>query len=138
MAEETKQTESQTETQGSEATPDLLQAKIVQLEQTIASRDKDMSSLKDSLSGAVVKYRAALLAGMPDVPGDLVKGTTIEEIDSSLETARGIIAKVRQRLESEAEAKRVPAGAPQRTPQDLSALSPAEKIAYALNRNPNL
>ena len=135
MAEETKQTERQTETQSSEATPDLLQVKIVQLEQTIASRDNELSTLKDSLSGAVAKYRAALLAGMPDVPDDLVKGTTIEEIDSSLETARGIIAKVRQQLESEAEAKRVPAGAPQRTPQDLSALTPAEKIAYALSRS---
>lgn len=138
MAEETKQTESQTETQSSEATPDLLQAKIVQLEQTITSRDNELSTLKDSLSGAVTKYRAAVLAGMPDVPEDLVKGTTIEEIDASLETARGIIAKVRQQLESEAEAKRVPAGAPPRTPQDLSALTPAEKIAYALGRNTNL
>jgi len=128
MAEETKDMENK-------ATGDELQAKIVQLEQTIASRDKDMSSLKDSLSGAVVKYRAVVLASMPDVPEDLVKGTTIEEIDASLEMARGIVAKVRQRLESEAEAKRVPAGAPQRTPQDLSALTPAEKIAYALSKS---
>ncbi|OGN99614.1 MAG: hypothetical protein A2Y59_05790 [Chloroflexi bacterium RBG_13_52_14] len=135
MAEETREPESQTEVHSSEATTDLLQAKIVQLEQTIASRDNELSTLKDSLSGAVVKYRAALLDGMPDVPGDLVKGTTIEEIDSSLEQARGIVAKVKQQLESEAEAKRVPAGAPQRTPQDLSALTPAEKIAYALSKS---
>jgi hypothetical protein len=128
MAEETKDMENK-------VTGDELQAKIVQLEQTVASRDSELSTLKDSLSGAVTKYRAAVLAGMPDVPGDLVKGTTIEEIDSSLETARGIIAKVRQQLEAEAEAKRVPAGAPQRTPQDLSALTPAEKIAYALSKS---
>ncbi|MBM3156952.1 MAG: hypothetical protein FJ004_06670 [Chloroflexi bacterium] len=125
MAEETRDTENK-------MTGDELQAKIVQLEQAVAARDNELYTLKSSLSGAVTKYRAAVLAGMPDVPEDLVKGTTIDEIDSSLETARGIIAKVRQQLESESEAKRVPAGAPPRTPQDLSALTPAEKIAYAL------
>lgn len=136
MAEETRELESQTETQNSTATTDLLQAKIGQLEQAIASRDSELSALKDSLSGAVIKYRAALLSGAPDVPEDLVKGTTIEEIDSSLATALGIVVKVRQQLESEYEFKRVPAGAPPRTPQDLSTLTPAEKIAYALSKSP--
>ena len=134
MAEETKEPESQTKVHSSEVTTDSLQAKIVQLEQTIASRDNELSTLKASLSGAVVKYRAALLASASNVPEDLVKGTNIEEIDSSLELARGIVSKVKQQLEAEAEAKRVPAGAPPRTPQDLSALTPAEKIAYALSK----
>jgi len=135
MAEETKETEYQTEVHSSEVTTDLLQAKIVQLEQAITSRDSELSKLKASLSGAVAKYRAALLASVPDIPEDLVKGITIEDIDGSLELARGIVSKVRQQLESEAEAKRVPAGAPPRTPQDLSALTPAEKIAYALSKS---
>ena len=135
MAEETREPESQTEVHSSEVTTDLLQAKIVQLEQAITSRDSELSKLKASLSGAVAKYRAALLASVPDIPEDLVKGITIEDIDGSLELARGIVSKVRQQLESEAEAKRVPAGAPPRTPQDLSALTPAEKIAYALSKS---
>jgi hypothetical protein len=127
MAEETKDTETQDK--------DVLQARIAQLEQGISSRDSELAALKESLSGAVTKYRAAILAAAPDIPMELVKGDSIAEIDASLEQARGIVSKVRQQLEAEAEANKVPAGAPQRTPQDLSALSPAEKIAYALKKS---
>jgi len=127
MAEETKDTETQDK--------DSMQARITQLEQDISSRDSDLAAIKESLSGAVVKYRAAVLASAPEIPGELVKGESIAEIDASLEQARGIVSKVRQQLESEAEANKVPAGAPERTQQDLSALSPAEKIAYALKKS---
>ena len=127
MAEETKDTETQNK--------DDLQARIAQLEQGVSSRDSEMAVLKGSLSGAVAKYRAALLATAPEVPAELVKGESIDEIDASLEQARGIVSKVRQQLEADAEANKVPTGAPERTPQDLSALSPAEKIAYALRKS---
>ena len=127
MAEETKGTETQDKGE--------LQARIAQLEQGISSRDSDLAAIKESLSGAVAKYRAAVLATAPEVPAELVKGESIGEIDASLEQARGIVSKVRQQLESEAEANKVPTGAPERTPQDLSALSPAEKIAYALRKS---
>jgi len=127
MAEETKDTETQDK--------DSMQARISQLEQGVSSRDSDLAVIKESLSGAVVKYRAAVLASSPDIPVELVKGESIAEIDASLEQARGIVSKVRQQLESEAEANKVPTGAPERTQQDLSALSPAEKIAYALKKS---
>jgi hypothetical protein len=120
---------------GNKVTSDELQAKIVELEQAIASKDNELSTLKGSLSGAVAKYRAALIASSPAIPAELIQGTTIEEVDASLELARGIVSKVKQQLESEADARHVPAGAPQRTPQDLSALTPAEKIAYALGKS---
>ena len=127
MAEETKDTETQNK--------DSLQARIAQLEQGVSSRDSEMAVLKGSLSGAVAKYRAALLATAPEIPTELVKGESIDEIDASLEQARGIVSKVRQQLEADAEANKVPTGAPERTPQDLSTLSPAEKIAYALRKS---
>jgi hypothetical protein len=127
MAEETKDTQTQDK--------DDLQSRIAQLEQGIASRDSEMAATRESLSGAVVKYRAAVLASVPEIPAELVKGDSIDEIDASLEQARGIISKVRQQLEAEAEANKEPTGAPERTPQDLSALSPAEKIAYALRKS---
>jgi hypothetical protein len=127
MAEETKDTGTQNK--------DDLQARIALLEQGISSRDSELTVIKESLSGAVAKYRAALLATAPEIPQELVKGESIDEIDASLEQARGIVSKVRHQLESEAEANKVPTGAPERTPQDLSALSPAEKIAYALRKS---
>jgi AcrR family transcriptional regulator len=117
------------------ATGDELEAKIARLEQAVLSKDTELSALKGSLSGAVARYREALLASAPDIPGELVKGATVEEIDASLEQARGIVARVRQQLEAQTEAKRVPAGAPPRLPQDLSALTAAEKIAYALGKS---
>jgi hypothetical protein len=49
--------------------------------------------------------------------------------------ARSIVSRVRQQFEVEAEANKVPTGAPPRMPQDISALSPAEKIAYALRKS---
>ncbi len=127
MAEETKDTEIQNK--------DELQARIAQLEQGISTRDSELAAVKGSLADAVAKYRAAVLASAPDVPQELVKGESVDDIDASLQQARGIVSKVKQQLESEAEAKSVPTGAPPRTPQDLSALSPAEKIAYALSRH---
>ena len=127
MAEETKDTEIKDQTE--------MQSRIAQLEQGIVAKDSELAAAKESLSGAVEKYRAAILASAPGIPAELVKGESIEEIDASLGQARGIVSKVRQQLEADAEANKVPAGAPPRTPQDLSALSPAEKIAYALRKS---
>ena len=127
MAEETKDTETKDQTE--------MQSRIAQLEQGSVAKDSELAAAKESLSGAVAKYRAAILASAPGVPAELVKGESIEEIDASLEQARGIVSKVRQQIEVEAEANKVPAGAPPRTPQNLSALSPAEKIAYALRKS---
>ena len=60
MAEETKDTETQDK--------DELQARIAQLEQGISSRDSELAAIKESLSGAVAKYRAAVLASGPGDP----------------------------------------------------------------------
>jgi Lon protease-like protein len=113
---------------------DELQARIIQLEQGIASKDSELAATRGALASAVAKYRAAVLANAPHIPEELVKGETVEEIDASLEMARGVVARVRQQLEADAEANKVPTGAPARTSQNLSALSPAEKIAYALRK----
>jgi len=136
MAEETHDAQLQnSEETDWKAKSDEMQARITQLEQDIASRDGELIAIKQSLSGAVAKYRAAVIASAPGIPQELVKGDSLDEIDTSLELARGIVSRVRQQLEVEAEANKVPAGAPPRMPQDLSALSPAEKIAYALRKS---
>jgi hypothetical protein len=135
MAEETQDEKPQSSGETDwKAKSDEMQARITQLEQGISSREGELTAVKQSLSVAVAKYRAAVLASAPGIPQELVKGASLDEIDASLETARGIVSKVRQQLEVEAEANKVPAGAPPRMPQDLSALSPAEKIAYALRK----
>ena len=139
MTEETKDAERELEVRDNEETEidwkavnQELQGRIEQLEESIASRDSELAALKDSLAGAVSKYRAAVIASAPRVPEEMLKGETVEEIDASLELAQGIVAKVRQQFESDVAARSVPAGAPPRTPPDLSALPPGEKIAHAL------
>ena len=114
------------------ATNDELQGRVAQLEESIALRDTELLALKESLTGAVAKYRAAVLAGAPGVPGELVKGETLEEIDESLEKASAIVSGIRKHLQAEAQAIQVPAGAPGRQPVDLEGMSGEAMIAHAL------
>lgn len=83
---------------------------------------------------AAQRYREAVLTREPELPADLVVGETVEEIDESLDRARQTVAQVRQHLEQQAQALRVPAGAPARSAPDLSALSPTEKIRLGLSQ----
>lgn len=121
---------------------------ITELEQTVATRDSDIVTLKqgmvetnekftslhESLSQAVSAYKTAVSQANPGVPGELIVGDTIEAVDQSLESAKSLVSTVRATIDSEIAAGKVPAGAPARTPLDLSALSPREKIQLALTK----
>jgi len=124
------------------------EATITELEQVIAAKDSDIVTLKQaasdserseeeakqSLANAVSAYKTAVVQANPAVPGELLTGDTIEAINQSLESAKTLVAQVRQSLEADIAAGKVPAGAPARTPPDLSALSPREKIQYAITK----
>jgi len=121
-------------------------SRISKLEQAMADRDKQDAALKqsvlkleqklteleDSLAQAVSSYRALVVQSNPGVPEELITGDSIEAIDKSVAAAQTLVEKVRKELEAEIAGARVPAGAPLRTPVDLSALSPQEKIQYAI------
>lgn len=121
-------------------------SRISGLEQALAERDGQIDTLKQSLAGLETKlteladsrsqtlssYRALVIRSNPDLPEELIAGESVEEIDKSLASARALIDRVRQRLETEIAGAKIPAGAPLRTPLDLSALSPQEKIQYAM------
>ena len=123
-------------------------SRISELEQVIASKDNQIAALKqslaeleqrlteveDSLAQAVSSYRALVIKSNPGLPEESVAGDSIEEIDQSLASAQALIDRVRQELEAEIAAAKIPAGAPLRTPVDLSALSPREKIQYAMGK----
>ena len=120
--------------------------RIADLEQAVSDRDDEIDSLKqsaadledklsatsDSLAEAVASYKTVIVQANPDVIEELISGDTVESIDESLEKAKSLIGKVRQGLETEISLARVPAGAPERRSPDLSALSPREKIQYAI------
>ena len=125
------------------------EVRIAELEPLIADKDNEMATLKQAMAGsdealtearnslgqAVASYRALVVQANPDIPDELIAGDSIEAIDQSLENARNLISRVKKGLEVEAAKTRIPAGAPQRTPPDLSALSPREKIQYAIGGN---
>ena len=77
-------------------------------------------------------YKEIVVQANPGVLAEMITGDTIEEVNESLKNARAIMERVRQEMEAEAARTRIPAGAPQRAPLDLSALSAREKIQYAI------
>jgi len=109
-------------------------AHITELEQATAESAENLNSLNDTLKQAVSSYRAVVIQSNPGVVEELISGDSIDEINASLERAKSLVSRVRGGLEEEAAKARVPTGAPQRTPIDLSALSPAEKIRYAISQ----
>jgi uncharacterized coiled-coil protein SlyX len=105
---------------------------IAALKQSVAELEPRLTELEDSLSQAISSYRALVIKSNPQLPEELIAGDSIEEIDNSLAAAQALIDRVRERLETEIAGARIPTGAPLRTPVDLSALSPQEKIQYAI------
>ena len=109
-------------------------ARITELEQALAQSEAALKAGNDSLAEAVASYQAMVIAANPEIPEELISGDGIEAVNRSLEEAKSLISRVKQGLEAEVQASRVPAGAPQRTPPDLSALSSREKIQYGVRR----
>ena len=121
-------------------------ARVAELEEAVLDKDSDIASLQqfmaeleerlaatsDSLVKTVNCYRDMIVQANPDIVEELISGDTIESLNESIEKARSLIGRVRQGLESEIALARVPAGAPERRPPDLSALSAREKIQYAI------
>lgn len=110
------------------------QAQLAARDEELAALRQEVEALQASRKAAASKYRDALLASQPEVPPDLVSGETVEEVDQHLEAALRMVAQLRSHLESQAQALRVPTGAPARRAPDPSALSPAEKIVYGLSQ----
>ena len=121
-------------------------ATIIRFEQTLAGKDSEIVALKqaldeaerkladlgEALTQAVAGYKALVVQTNPGVLAELITGDTVEEVNESLKNAQALVDRVRQEMEAEVSKTRIPAGAPQRVPLDLSALSPREKIQYAI------
>ena len=121
-------------------------ATIMRLEQALASKDSEIADLEQSLdevkraldelgkalTQAVAAYKELVVQANPGILAELVTGDSIEEVNEALKNARALMERVKQEMEAEAAKTRVPAGAPQRAPIDLSSLSAREKIQYAI------
>jgi len=109
-----------------------LDSEIANLKQAVAESNDNLNKFNESLSQAIASYKTQVIQSNPDVPEELVTGDSIEAINDSLASARELVSKVKKGMEAEISLARIPAGAPERTPPDLSSLSPREKIQYAI------
>lgn len=144
MAEETINQEDSVGTDIDEAV--ALKSRITELEKTLSDRDTELTAVKKSvgelqekiantgaaLTETVEGYRALVLQTNPGVAEELIVGEGISAINESLAKAKSLIGKVRQSVEKDIARARVPIGSPGRQTPDLSALSPREKIHYAI------
>jgi chromosome segregation ATPase len=110
------------------------EARASQLEGELREAQDRNVALEESVAGAASRYRALVLEGSPELPEELIAGATVEEIEASVARARETVSKVRGHIESQAQAGRVPVGAPERSTRDASALSADEKIRAGLAR----
>ena len=108
-----------------------LEATLGLAEDALKERGEEVEYIRGQLGRAVALYRASLLAAEPEIPQELVQGTTVDEVEASLVQARQMVEQVRSQLEAQASQERVPFGAPVRSASDLSALSAQEKICWA-------
>ena len=92
----------------------------------------EMTALREAKDEAVSGYRDALRLAHPELPPDLIRGETPEELAASVEATKALVEKVRSALRSEKDAARIPAGAPVSSGPDLTGLSPREKIAAGI------
>lgn len=116
-------------------------AELAAAQDTATARDLELASmseraqtLEQQVRNATQRYREQALQQAPELPEELVTGETVEEIDLALQRARETVSNVRGRLESEAQAGRIPVGAPPRSGPDFSAMDADEKIRFGLQQ----
>lgn len=100
------------------------QEAIQEGQKAIQERDK-------ALAVVLTAYRAAILQAHPDIPEEMVTGSTLDELQGSLDKAKVLVQKIREKMPLVVQA---PAGAPVRSVPDVSAMSPREKIVHGLRK----
>ncbi|MDH4137647.1 MAG: hypothetical protein OEW09_13185 [Anaerolineae bacterium] len=111
-----------------------LEARLGEADQNFASLDSQVAQLKEAHSQAVAKYLGVVRLANPAIPDDVIGGSTIGEIEASVQKATAIAAAVKADLEARAKEARVPAGAPARGEISIEGLSPREKIAAGIQQ----
>jgi chromosome segregation ATPase len=142
----TEETAKENLTENSSEVGNQIEKKTAEFEKVIASKESEIAALKKSeselqeklsavsksLAEAVASYKARVIQVNPEITEELISCETIGAVDDSLEKAINLISRVKKSVEKEISHTRVPAGAPGRHTSDLSALSPREKIQYAI------
>jgi len=107
---------------------------ITGLEGQLASLNHDFEGAGAAYVNAVEDYKKLAASSNPLIPSEAISGATIEEVKDSLGRALKLVASVQESLSKQTQASQVPAGAPQRTGPDVSAMSTKEKINLGLEQ----
>jgi Tfp pilus assembly PilM family ATPase len=111
-----------------------LQASVSVVQQAGETAMAELTQSKQAYTKAVAKYLDAVKLANPTLPGDVITGATIEEIDATVAKALSIATAVKATMEAQAKQAKVPAGAPPRGEISLEGLSPKEKIAAGIKK----
>ena len=125
-----------------EVQPTPEQVRIAELEAALGAARVELEAVRDAqtlaaqlltekLGAAAARYRDLAAKSNPEIPAELIAGATIDQVDRSIEAGKTIVAKVRAQLAAQATSTITP-GAPVRTGTDVEALSPLDKIKYAV------
>ncbi len=100
---------------------------------------QEVERLRSEMEGIQTRWleshrRALLAENAGKVVPELVAGSTVEELERSVETARAAFEAARSAALAEMASTQVPAGNPVRQGASLETMSPMEKIAYGLTR----
>lgn len=127
-----------------QAERELRDDRAVRLEEALTASTRELEAQRRLTRSAVDRYRDAALAAEPELPPELVRGETLEEIEGSLTEARSAVAQIRERLGatpaspssggSAGAGRGFPVGAPARGGVATGAMSTAEKIAFGLEQ----
>ena len=111
-----------------------LQSQLTEAKQGSEAVAAELTQLKGAHSKAVSKYLDVVKVANPTIPGDVITGGTIEDIDAAVAKAVSIATAVKANLAAQAKEAKVPAGAPTRGEISLEGLSPREKIAAGIQQ----
>jgi hypothetical protein len=93
------------------------------------------TSLLTGQEDALKAYRDLLLQHNPHLPPSLISGGTLNEINASVEAARGVVQHVQSAIESSNTNSKMPSGAPLRTvTPDAASMTSTEKIVYGIRQ----
>jgi len=109
-----------------------LEAKAGELEASITELAKAKEASEAAIGITTGKYREALIEAHPEIPGELIAGSTVEELFNSVEKGKAVVKSVKKTMEAEAAGTKVPAGAPERSAISTEGMSAREKIAAGI------
>jgi hypothetical protein len=109
---------------------------ISALQGEIADSTAQKTSLITGNAEALAAYRDLLLKNEPALPPALISGGSLNEINASVEAARGVISHVQANIAASNDRSRMPSGVPMRTmAPDPGTMSRTEKILYGVRQS---